>query len=77
MVFVMQPDIVGQDIERTVVRIRLWRREIRNGILFPVGSLQITDRFRASFFHVREEVMLGYEMACAGMEGAREERAGN
>jgi hypothetical protein len=61
MVLVMQANIIRQHVQRAVIRIRLRDRDIRRGIPGLCRPLL-------------EDVVLGDEMARAGMERASEER---
>lgn len=75
MVLVMQADIVSEDIERAVVRVclrgrqRVERvRDLRLLVLFQLGQGLCT-----AALHVREEIVLRDEVACAGVQGSGEE----
>lgn len=61
MVLIMQAHIIRQRVQGAIIRIRLRDRDIRGGIARPSRLLL-------------EDVVLGDEMACAGMERAGEER---
>ena len=61
MVLVMQPHVVGEQIQRAVIRERLWDRRVR--LRKPLGS---------QGFAV-EDVVLGDEVPGAGVQGAGEE----
>lgn len=61
MVLVVQPNIVGKEVERAVVREGLWWRRAILGCVLGRGS------------SVVEDVVLGDEVACAGVERAGEE----
>lgn len=84
VVLVVQAYVVGENIERAVVGIGLRRGQVRKGVGgFSLGSglglqvLQLGQGLGAAGFHVREEVVLGDEVACAGVQGSGEEGAGD
>lgn len=60
MVLIMQTDIVGEEVQRAVVRERFRHRAVGKRVLGG-GGLAL------------EDVVLGDEVASAGMQGAREE----
>lgn len=57
---VMQAHVIRQHVQRTVVRERL-------------GHGRVGQRIFGACRQFLEGVVLGYEMACAGVEGARKE----
>lgn len=82
VVLVVQADVVGEDVEGSVVGVCLWRRQgvervRRGGCRFlRLFGLEVGEGLGAAGFRVREEVVLRDEVACAGVQGAGEEGAG-
>lgn len=80
VVFVVQADVVGDDIQGAVVRVSLWRCDL---VFFGLGVifllllllLLLLDRLRSSVLYHREEIMLCDEMSRAGVQRPRQERA--
>lgn len=79
MVFIVQANIVGKNVERSIVGVRLRRRKRVQGVfLLRLGlpsSLLFLNRFSPASLHVREKVMFGDKVSCAGVQGARKEGA--
>jgi len=69
MMFIMQSDIVRQDVQRAVIRERLGHRH-RHPLLLPHSPL-----LRSALFPLRENIMLSDEVSRARMQRAREEGA--
>lgn len=84
MVLIVQTHVVDQDVQRAIVRVRLGRGQVRKGVgCFGLGSglglqiLQLGEGLCAAVLDGREEVVLADEVACAGVEGACKEGAGD
>lgn len=77
MVLVMQSNIVGEDVEGTVVRVCFRRRKgIKRVRLFdPLSVLQLCQGLCAAVLDLGEKVVLCDEVACAGVQGSCQERA--
>lgn len=68
VVLVVQTHVVGQDVQNTVVRERLWWRR-------QLSLLALLVRFLQGARVLCENVVLGDEVACYGVQGAGEEGA--
>lgn len=79
MVFIVQANIVGKDVEGTIVRVRLRRRERVQGMfllrLILPSSFLFLNRFSPARLDVGEEVVFGDKVSCARVQGTRQERA--
>lgn len=80
VVLVVQAHVVGEDIQWAVVGVCLRRGEgvqwMWSGCFGSGFGLQLREGFGPAVLHVREEVVLGDEVAGAGVQGSGEEGAG-